>query len=182
MNLSLKTFLRMRIAIFVARLSVMFIVESEDNSTDQLYTPVSSYQGIDQFSQSQGLPGWSKSKRRLVTTRWFVNSGLQTTSHQKLVTPNNSPILAAGSTPLSLKYELGRQAFWHLCKHTVGMMTLKVCVVGSGASDEDEGTPSQTIAVPHRLATPLQLGLARIPDDRSSCKSLKLCALYLLFR
>ena len=62
-------------------------------------------------------------------------------------------------------------------------MILKVCVVGSGASDEDQGTSGQTIAVPHGLPTlDLQLGLTRNSDDRSSCKSLKLCALYLLFR
>ena len=166
----------------MAWLPVVFFVESEDNSTDQLYTPVSSYQGEDQFSQSQGLPG--RSKRRLVTTRGFVNSGLQTTSHQKLETPNNSPILACCRVHSFIsKYDFGRQTCWHLCKYTVEMMIIKVCVVGSGASDEDEGTPSQIIAVPHGLPTmKLQFGLARNPDDRSSCKSLKLCALYLLFR
>ena len=63
-----------------------------------------------------------------------------------------------------------------LGEHTVGMMTLKVCFV---ASDEDEATPSHTIAAPMDFPP---WNHASNPDDRSSCKSLKLCALYLLFR
>ena len=94
----------------VARLSVEFIVEAEDNSTDQLAAeltgldiedhPVSSTPVVE-----QGLS--VRRKKRLATTRGFDNSGLQA---PKTVTPSTSPstfLPVAGSTPLTPKRNLG---------------------------------------------------------------------------
>ena len=79
----------------VARLPEVFIVESEDNSTDQLAAeltglgiedpPVSSIPGAEHSSQAEGLS--VRSKKRLATTRGFDNSGLQVPWYRKLVTP-----------------------------------------------------------------------------------------------
>ena len=101
----------------MARLPVEIIVEPVDNSTDQLvaaltgleieHPPGNSTPVVEQSSQTEGQS--VRSKRRLATTRGFDNSGLQTASHQKLVTPINSPsrfLPAAGSTPLTPRRSL----------------------------------------------------------------------------
>ena len=97
----------------VARLPVIFIVESEDNSTELLAAELSglnpenppatvSGPAVDQPLQPLGVS--VRSRRRLATTRGFDNSGIVKPSDKKLVTPSNSPskfLPVAGSTPLT---------------------------------------------------------------------------------